>query len=718
MSQSSSPKKPTPSISSKRSKSRKHRSSFAGNNVINNGQTQRYPKIDLDLPNSYQSSSYLSNHSPSLRGPLRSNADVASVNYGFPSKSRSQSVLDGKAPIINNAGSVYSDYYDEHDQNNDDMGNYSASIPSVDVQNPDPEVVKVVTRHLVTDATTHPELNYSSSEFDSLQLQGGDITRELYNWQREHEGGEGNVRFQRSRSFVAHPSNTQDGDDSVPISVQDIMVPGGFRRSFLLQKHQTRQALDDVENNPNTSNNNQPTFLTKNFIEFLTLYGHFAGEELEEEDDDEDDENAISDDDTNEPDEESQLLPHNPRIPLKRLKSYQNGGNLVSTSKAVMLLLKSFVGTGILFLPKGFYNGGLLFSTLALLIAAILSYWCFLLLIKSKIKTNVNSFGDIGGYLFGPSMRKLILFSIVLSQIGFASAYIVFTSQNLQAFILAITDGKQLFQIETLIIIQLFIFLPLSMVRNIAKLSGTALIADFFIFLGVIYLYYYSLYTIKKFGVSDVELFNPNGWTLFIGTAIFTYEGIGLLIPIQESMKKPSEFNISLGYVMIGITFVFVSIGALCYCAFGSNVQTVVILNLPQDNRYVNGVQFFYSLAILLSTPLQLFPAIRILENGFFIRSGKYNKKIKWQKNLFRFFLVLITAFISWIGSNDLDKFVALVGSFACIPLIYIFPPLLHYKSCATGFWSKLSDIVIFFLGIGMMIGTTFQTLSSWINKS
>jgi amino acid permease len=42
---------------------------------------------------------------------------------------------------------------------------------------------------------------------------------------------------------------------------------------------------------------------------------------------------------------------------------------------------------------------------------------------------------DIGGQLYGPTMRLLILASIVVSQIGFSSAYIVFTSENLQAFI-------------------------------------------------------------------------------------------------------------------------------------------------------------------------------------------------------------------------------------------------------------------------------------------
>lgn len=95
---------------------------------------------------------------------------------------------------------------------------------------------------------------------------------------------------------------------------------------------------------------------------------------------------------------------------------------------------------------------------------------------------------------------------------------------------------------------------------------------------------------------------------------------------------------------------------------------------VPQDNKLVNGVQFLYSLAILLSTPLQIFPAVTIMEKALFTRSGKFSKNVKWKKNGFRCLVVLGSALIAWVGSDDLDKFVALVGSFACIPLVFMYP--------------------------------------------
>jgi len=472
-----------------------------------------------------------------------------------------------------------------------------------------------------------------------------------------------------------------------------------------------------------------PKLLTSNFIEFLTIYGHFAGEELEEDDEVlEPDEYFSSDayddgygageggsDEDREPMEDSTLLTPGRR---RRKRKDRGGSGNNGSMGAALLLLKSFVGTGVLFLPRAYLNGGMLFSNLVLLFVAALSYYCFVLLVNTRLKID-GSFGDIGGILYGKWMRNIILCSIVLSQIGFVAAYIVFTSENLQAFILAVSYCKTKIDIKWLILMQMTVFLPFSLMRDISKLAVTALIADAFILVGLTYLYYYDILTIvRQHGMSDIVNFNPRDWSLFIGTAIFTFEGIGLIIPIQESMKNPKKFPPVLGGVMIIITVVFISMGALSYAAYGSATETVVILNLPQDDKLVNGVQFLYSLAILLSTPLQIFPAIRITENELFTRSGKYNPYIKWQKNIFRFFVVMLCTAIAWGGAGDLDKFVSLVGSFACVPLVYIYPPMLHYKAVAKTRFRKSADVLLCIFGFIVMVYTTSLTVMSWANGS
>ena len=550
----------------------------------------------------------------------------------------------------------------------------------------DPEIIK---RHLVqpgdvssddgrgtaADASKGKQLATAAQygmddEFSSLKLQGGDITRPIYKWSEEADQ---QGRMQRSKSFsVPRPE-----PETEELDINHIKVPGGFRRNFI------RRAAHDPDELEHGSGSSQhpahPRLLTGSFLEFLTLYGHFAGEELEEDDEvlkpgeyftsgSEGDVYEEASDE--EPMEESALLTPSRR---KRRRRERGGSGQNSPTSAALLLLKSFVGTGVLFLPRAYLNGGMLFSNLVLLFVAALSYYCFVLLVTTRLRIN-GSFGDIGGVLYGPWMRNLILSSIVISQLGFVAAYIVFTSQNLQAFILAVTDCKTLVPITSLIIMQMLVFLPFSLLRDIGKLGFTALIADAFIVIGLAYLFYYDVLTLNTQGLADIIMFNEKDWTLFIGTAIFTFEGIGLIIPIQESMRNPQKFPKVMFVVMVIITTLFITMGAVSYAAYGSKTETVVLLNLPQDDKLVNGVQFLYSLAILLSTPLQIFPAIRITENALFTKSGKYNPYIKWQKNVYRFFVVALCALIAWGGADNLDKFVALVGNFACIPLVYIYP--------------------------------------------
>lgn len=114
-------------------------------------------------------------------------------------------------------------------------------------------------------------------------------------------------------------------------------------------------------------------------------------------------------------------------------------------------------------------------------------------------------------------MRFAILFSIVLSQLGFVSAYTIFIASNFQAFILAVTNCKTLVPIQYLIFAQSIVLLPLSLVRDLAKLSWTALVADAFILVGLVYIASNEVAVIAQRGIADVALFNPKSFPLLIG---------------------------------------------------------------------------------------------------------------------------------------------------------------------------------------------------------
>lgn len=149
----------------------------------------------------------------------------------------------------------------------------------------------------------------------------------------------------------------------------------GFRRDFVIRRMASRGEVGSGASGGR---------FTRSFVDFLSLYGHFGGEDLEEIDEEEEDEEDELEYD------ESQIIPEyqggvrttkagtrevegdvSERAPLfrrptnrttrssadtrggsrKRSSSVGQHGDATVT-QAVLMLLKSFVGTGVLFLGK------------------------------------------------------------------------------------------------------------------------------------------------------------------------------------------------------------------------------------------------------------------------------------------------------------------------------------------------------------------------------
>lgn len=559
----------------------------------------------------------------------------------------------------------------------------------------------IVDRHLPEGYTASPHILASDeaaanaqngedlNEESSLLLQGGDIHRDIYKIKAR-------AQVPRRANTFSAPATRDEDDDDDSLDFRQQNQPGGFRRQYLQRQNLQRQLT------------NVATPVTKDFISFLALYGSFAGEDLA----DTDDEDADTDAESGQANETRPLLGR--RKSTKRAAAKGDAG----TTKTFFTLLKAFVGTGIMFLPKAFRNGGILFSSIVLVVVSLATSLCFRLLLQCRVKYSKAGYGELGEAIVSKRFRSVILASITLSQLGFVCSGIIFTAENLESFLRAVTKGRHLpLGTVSLILLQFIVLIPLALIRNISKLGPAALLADVFILIGIAYIWSYDISSLAQYGVNEsVRLFNPSAFTLTIGSAIFTFEGIGLILPIQSSMAEPEHFEYLLYLVMVIITVIFTSVGVLCYATFGEFTKIQIISNFPQESPLVNAVQFIYSLAVLVGEPVQLFPAVRIIETTLFGEkaTGKKSAAIKWKKNALRTALVCICGVVAILGASDLDKFVALIGSFACVPLVYIYPPFMHWRGVAKTRWEKLVDGGMILVGAIAMAYTSVVTIGQW----
>lgn len=469
---------------------------------------------------------------------------------------------------------------------------------------------------------------------EPLKLPGGDTTRGVYT----HLQPKPRTRLLSFSQFL---------DQRRPLSASDMMVPGGFRRDYLVLKAQRESRT--------------VRFFTNNFIEFLEMYGNFAGEDLGEAEEDSTDAESQA-----VVDEETPLRGH---APVK-----------TSDLKSSLLIFKALVGSGVLFMPRAFYNGGLLFSTITLFAFGMITFFCYYVQVRVKTNSNQKLFGDMGTHMFGPWARYLVLFSIVSAQIGFVGTYFAFTAANLAAFSKNVLALNILYGWWTAIFCAGLV--PLLLIRNIAKLGFPLLLSLVFIILGLGIILANTTGELVLKGISPtIVLFNSKSWLMFIGVASLAFEGASLIIPIQLSMQNPHHFTPVLFCTMLAITVLFMYIGFSGYGAYGLDTQTIIILNLPQERVSVQCIQVLYAMAVFLTAPLQLFPVLRLAENAIFQKSGRSLPKVKWSKNALRTAICIAVAVLSYTGASNLDLFASVVGVLSCIPLVYIYPPALYLKN-------------------------------------
>lgn len=74
---------------------------------------------------------------------------------------------------------------------------------------------------------------------------------------------------------------------------------------------------------------------------------------------------------------------------------------------------------------------------------------------------------------------------------------------------------------------------------------------------------------------------------LYFGTAIYAFEGIGVVLPLENNMKTPQDFGGPIGVLNTGMVIVaslYTAVGFFGYLKYGDGVKGSITLNLPPDD--------------------------------------------------------------------------------------------------------------------------------------
>ncbi|XP_049605939.1 proton-coupled amino acid transporter 1 isoform X3 [Syngnathus scovelli] len=316
--------------------------------------------------------------------------------------------------------------------------------------------------------------------------------------------------------------------------------------------------------------------------------------------------------------------------------------------------------------------------------------------------------------------KRIVNLFLIITQLGFCCVYFVFLSDNVKQVVEAanattfncqVDGGNQTqvlvpsFDSRLYMLCFLPAFILLVFTPNLKYLAPLSLIANLVMAASLVLIYFYSI-THIKFPIDLPMVGRAKTYPLFFGTAIFAFEGIGVVLPLENKMHRPQSFPQVLYLGMGIVTFLYISLGTIGYMCFGADIGGSITLNLPNCWTY-QAVKLLYCFGIFITFALQFYVPAEILIPSVVARVSE-----QWEMAvdlLLRAILVVFTCALA-ILIPELDLVISLVGSVSSSFLALIFPPILqmltfHSEGLAPA--SVAKNLVISLVGlVGFLAGT------------
>lgn len=419
---------------------------------------------------------------------------------------------------------------------------------------------------------------------------------------------------------------------------------------------------------------------------------------------------------------------------------------------ATFTILKAMLGPGILYSPYGFEEGGVIFAFFMIGLAYGLFAWSALSLLACwRENRNLDYSAMMSLALEDHPLGRAIIDSVtVFQQCGICLTYFIFVARNMQD--IALLVGMRL-HLSTLCALQLLCYWPLTTISSIQRLQKTSIIGNCLVMycLTVFLVFAASslitegtaLNTADNSAASTAQhwLLNRTSFYLFIGTSCFMFEGsVANILSVQNAMRdelKASFPEILMRTVGAYVTFV-AFFGFVNWIALGDFTNINLTLNLP-SGFWKSTVQVAYSIAVCLSFPLQVFPAIhtihrllaarivacrKMLKNVAFNDNVELNpesRKFSWMRiidetsdrTVISTLLCVLLLMIAIGAVDHLPGLVSFVGALFGIPYCFCFPSFIHLRLLPNSpIWVKYVNVIV--MTSGLALSVVCSSLSAW----
>ncbi|VBB28800.1 unnamed protein product [Acanthocheilonema viteae] len=146
--------------------------------------------------------------------------------------------------------------------------------------------------------------------------------------------------------------------------------------------------------------------------------------------------------------------------------------------------------------------------------------------------------------------------------------------------------------------------LSICSIRHLNKLAPFALVANC-LYLSAVFILLYFFFTHLKPSSNFPAIGQIENIPLYFGTVLFAFEGIAVVLPVENRMTHPQHFikwNGVLNCSCLVVMIIFTVIGFYGYLAVGDQVSDTVTLNVPHEPVYQSAIaELIPHLALFIS---------------------------------------------------------------------------------------------------------------------
>ncbi|XP_062102095.1 amino acid transporter ANT1-like [Humulus lupulus] len=413
-------------------------------------------------------------------------------------------------------------------------------------------------------------------------------------------------------------------------------------------------------------------------------------------------------------------------FPLLEPSTTSTWGRTSGTASKVQTLANivvSIVGTGVLALPFAFRVAGWLAGLLAILVGALSNYYCMLLLVKCREKlaleveeeedkdsTSKRTYGDLGYECMGTTGRFIVESFLLISYCGSCVANLVFIGQNLSSVIKGHLNSS--FYILFLVPLEI----GLSWIRSLSSIAPFSIFANIcnILAMGIVVKEDVEQVFKGEFSFDERTTITSylGGLAFAGGVALFCFEGFGMTLSIEASMRDKTTFPKVLAHAFNGIAFLYALFGFIGYMAYGDQTKDIITLNLTH-NWWAIAVKMGMCFGLIFTFPTMVHPINEIIEGR--LKKNKWFEKVDdndcHSTTRIGMFGIYVSRGILVIGLAvlasfvpEFDAFVSFLGSTICALISFVLPAILHLKLLGSSLNFSQKALDLFILTSGMLL--------------